>query len=113
MQVSGGPTITAAATLDVETYVKSSVVVENGTPVEVEFVESPTLLAVTSSKYDDGTDVVTYQVNGTGGAKNLDGPLVFIGANNVELIDAALASLTFTNPFADPITIDVFSGKDI
>jgi hypothetical protein len=113
MQATGGPTITAADTLDLETYVKTSVTVTNGTPVDVAFVASPTLLAVTSSKYKDGGSVVTYKVNGAGADKNLDGPLVFIGADNIKLVDAALASLTFSNPFADPITIEVFSGKDI
>ncbi len=113
MQATGGPTITAANTLDLETYVKTSVTVTNGTPVDVEFVASPSLLAVTASKYKDGGSVVTYKVNGAGSDQNLDGPLVFIGADNVKLIDAALASLTFDNPFADPITIEVFSGKDI
>ena len=113
MQASGGPTITAANTLNLETYVKTSVTVSNGTPVAVEFVAAPTLLAVTASKYEDGGDFVTYQINGAGAAKNLDGPLVFVGAENVQLIDANLASLTFTNPFPDDITIDVFSGKDI
>ncbi len=113
MQAVGGPTITAADSLDLETYVKTSVTVTNGTPVNVAFVASPTLLAVTSSKYKDGGSVVTYKVNGGGADKNLDGPLVCIGAENVKLIDSALASLTFSNPFADPISIDVFSGKDI
>lgn len=113
MQASGGPTITAAATLELETYVKTSVTVINGTPVKVEFVASPTLLAVTASKYKDSGTVVTYTVNGAGPDKKLDGPLVFIGAENIKLIDAALASLTFTNPFAAEITIEVFSGKDI
>lgn len=113
MQASGGPTITAADTLDLETYVKTSVTVNNGTPVAVAFVTSPTLLAVTASKYIDGANVVTYKVNGAGADKTLDGPLFFVGAKNVELIAATLSSLTFTNPFAEPIDIQVFSGKDI
>lgn len=113
MQAVSGPTITAADSLDLETYVKTSVTVNNGTPVNVAFVASPTLLAVKSSKYKEGANVVSYKVNGAGTDKNLDGPLVFIGAGNIKLVDSALASLTFTNPFADPITIEVFSGKDI
>ena len=113
MQASGGPTITAANSLDLETYVKTSVTVTNGTPVDVAFVASPTLLAVSASKYEDSGTFVTYKINGAGGDKNLDGPLVFIGAENIQLIDPALASLTFTNPFTDDITIDVFSGKDL
>ncbi len=84
----------------------------NGTPVDVAFVASPTLLAVSASKYE-GNGFVTYKINGAGSDKNLDGPLVFIGAENIQLIDPALASLTFTNPFTDDITIDVFSGKDL
>ena len=113
IQASGGPTITAANTLELETYVKTSVTVTNGTPVDVEFVASPSLLAVIASKYEDSGTFVTYKVNGAGSDQNLDGPLVFIGAENMQLIDAALASLTFTNPFAEDITIDVFSGKDL
>ena len=113
MQVRSGPTITAVDALELETYVKTSATVTNGTPVDVEFVASPSLLAVTSSKYQEGGSVVTYKVNGGGADKNLDGPLFFIGKENIQLIDAALTSLTFSNPFADPITIEVFSGKDI
>jgi hypothetical protein len=113
VQASGGPTITAASTLNFETYVKTSVTVANGTSVSVGFVASPSLLAITASKYQDGSNVVTYKINGAGTAKKLDGPLVFIGVENVKLVDAALASLEFTNPFADPIDIDVFSGNDL
>jgi hypothetical protein len=113
MQASGGPTITAANTLDLETYTKTSVSVPNGGSVDVAFVAAPTLLAVTASKYAEGGDFVTYKINGANADKNLDGPLVFIGAENIQLIDPVLASLTFTNPFADPITIEVFSGKDL
>src|SRR5215470_10859704 len=86
IQATSGPTITASDTIRLETYVKSSVTVSKDHPVTVAFVASPSVLAVISSTYTDGTDYVTYQINGAGAAIKLDGPLVFVGAENVKRV---------------------------
>ena len=113
VQVSGGPTVTATDKLSLKTYVKSSVTVKNGTPLDVAFVVAPSLLVVTASKYVDDKHGVTYIVNGAGGPNTLDGPLVLIGKENVKLLDKALEKLTFTNPFQEDISIELMSAKDI
>jgi hypothetical protein len=113
VQVLGGPNVTANKDVELETYVKSSVKVANGTPVEVAFVASPSLLIVSADKYTDAALVVTYTINAAAAVKKLDGPLVLIGKENVKLLDAAVTKLTFTNPFPTDIQIELLSGNDV
>jgi len=110
-QVYGGTYVAQSNDVELGTYVKSSVEVKSGTPLEVDFVAGPGLLVVRTDVYSVGGKTITYTVNGAGAAKKLDGPLVLIGAENVKLLDPAVTKLTFSNPFPDPITIELLTGS--
>jgi hypothetical protein len=110
VQAVGGPGITAAQNLVLETYSKSSLTVLPTTSEDVSIIAGPSVLIVSSDSYSAGGQTVTYKING-GADKKLDGPLVLVGTENVKLLNAAVNKLTFNNTLATDIHINVLSGN--
>lgn len=65
------------------------------------------LLVITSDTYDS---TITYSAGG--GAITLDGPHLLVGAGAVGLLGATPpVALSFDNPLADPIAVQVLVGR--
>ncbi len=114
-QVSGGPSMAEAKTLDVESYDKTKVTVPDGsTDLEVNIQPDGAgltqFLAVKASAYDAN---LSYKVNSAAGtAIVLDAPHLFTGAGAVALLDPAPTKLFFSNSTGADVTIDVLVGRD-
>ena len=67
------------------------------------------VVAILSDKYDTN---VTYQVDGAGPQRTLDGPHLFLGAGAVGFMSAGNPQkLTFTNKLTSAVTVQVFVGR--
>jgi hypothetical protein len=83
--------------VDIDTAIQPS-----GNPGDVK------LLVLRASKYDVG---VTYSADAGATKRVLDGPVVLIGAGAVSLLADPPKTLRFTNPDANPVSIDILVGR--
>jgi hypothetical protein len=111
VQAEGGPLIAGAGTLEVDAYVKLSVMIPAGETKEVEILPAPggplQLLVIAAAK--PSIDL-SYELDGD--AVPLDGPHVLIGPGAVRLCAAAIGTLAFTNDTSEEARIDILAGRD-
>ncbi len=114
-QISSGPSLAEAKTLDVESYDKTKVTVSDGsTDLEVNIQPDGAgltqFLMVKASAYSAN---LSYKVNNSSATPVvLDGPHIFIGAGAVALLDSAPTKLFFSNSTGGDVTVDVLVGRD-
>ncbi|WP_322486835.1 hypothetical protein [Chloroflexus sp.] len=65
---------------------------------------------ISASRYD-ATPPLTYTVDG-GSSVTLDGPYLLIGTGAVARLGTANLDFTFSNPTAQPVTVEVLIGRD-
>ena len=108
--VSGGPSITASNTIDVEAYDHIEVTVPPSTPttVNVQPGSGGLLLIITASTYSS----VTYTVDSSSTVVTLDGPHILVGAGAIALLGATQNDLVFTNGGSEDITVSILVGRD-
>jgi hypothetical protein len=111
VQVAGGPTLAGSGAMEVEAYVKLSVVVPASGSLDVEVLPggggSVQLLVI--SPASPSADL-SYDVGGETVA--LDGPHVLIGAGAVGLLAATVGTLEFSNGGAEDAEISILAGRD-
>ena len=113
--VDKGPRLTGFAPESVDAYDKASVVLPaGGAAVTVELQPTATadrvsLVLVAASVYTGG---VTYSADGGATKFELDGPLLLIGTGAVKLLADAPQTLSFENPSANDVTVDILVGRD-
>ncbi len=113
--VDGGPQLSLANApkITVDAYdLVTATLPASTTGVAVDLQPSSTagdvvLLALSSDAYDD---TVTYDPGG--GAQQLNGPVLLVGAGPVALLGATPpTSMTFDNGLAAPVTVKVLIGR--
>jgi hypothetical protein len=119
VQVTGGPKMVAAKTLEVEAYEKITLEVPNDSiDVQVELqpggVGEVKLIMITSDTYGDE---LTYRPDGGTTTIVLDQPHLFIGAGGVGVLGSP-ETLIFNNDLPDPSSgpfsakIEMLVGRD-
>lgn len=116
--VAGGPRKTESQTLPVDVYLKGQVQVaaaSGNTPGQANFAApsgggTVRFILISASRYD-ASPPLTYTVDG-GSALTLDGPHMLIGAGAVALLGTANLDFAFSNPTAQPVTVEVLIGRD-
>lgn len=116
--VAGGPRKTESQTLPVDVYLKGQVQIaaaSGATPGQANFAApsgggTVRFVLISASRYD-ATPPLTYTVDG-GSAITLDGPHLLIGAGAVALLGTANLDFIFSNPTAQPVTVEVLIGRD-
>ncbi len=115
-QVPGGPSLALAHTLSADAYEQTRVVIGAGADDQVvNLAAGAILLVVSASSYadNDATHILTFKINNTPDDHNFTPALVLVGELAVSrFAGAALTSLSFTNPFATPVTIDILTARD-
>jgi hypothetical protein len=120
-QIDGGPQLNASQPpleITAYDYMKQTLAAEAGgtpsvTDVHLQPDTAAKMVAILADKYDAK---VTYQVDGKGPDRILDGPHVFLGAGAVGFLSTLTPpenpqKLTFTNATTDAITVQVFVGR--
>lgn len=114
-QVAGGPKLAAANTLEVEAYDKTQITLAAGATNRTVNIQPggaglTQFVAITASQYNTA---LTYRVNEVAAtAIPLTAPHLFIGAGAVGLLNAAPATLLFSNGTTGDITVDILVGRD-
>lgn len=109
-QVSGGPTVSAAATIsDVDAYNKFDISLPDATSTNVNLTSATDVISLLVINPKAPDEDLTYAL-GTEDVK-LDGPHVLIGAGAVSLLGGA-TSLTFTNGTGADAVIEILIGRD-
>jgi hypothetical protein len=115
VQVVGGPKNSASSTVIVDAYDKIGVAVAAGATKEVEIQPGNAgrvqFLLISSNKFDDQLDQLTYKVNNAGNDITLDAVQLLVGDGAVGLLPAAPKSLAFTNDLAEDVDIEVLVGR--
>ena len=108
--VSGGPSLTESASLDVEAYDQIEVTVPAGgsTTVDVQPGDGGQLLVITASDYGN----ITYTVDSSSTIRELDGPHILVGSGAVALLGATQNSIQFSNGGGDEATVSILVGRD-
>lgn len=118
VDVAGGARKTESQTLPVDVYLKGQVQIaaaSGSTPGQANFAapsggRTVRFVLISANRYD-ATPPLTYTVDG-GSAITLDGPHLLIGAGAVALLGAAHLDVVFSNPTAQPVTVEVLIGRD-
>lgn len=115
-QIPGGPSLAIAHALSVDAYEQTRVVIPAGAEdEEVTLASGATLLVVSASSYADSdpTHILTFKVNNAGDPQEFVHALVLVGELAVSrFAGAALTSVSFSNPFATPVTVDILTARD-
>ncbi|SHO44187.1 hypothetical protein [Desulfopila aestuarii] len=107
-QVMKGPSISAAASVEVDAYDKFQITLLDTVTQVVNLVPGGTisLLVINPKKPDEK---LTYDLGGTD--VKLDGPHILIGTGAVGLL-GGVTSLSFTNNTGADATIEILIGRD-
>lgn len=117
-QIDGGPRLSASTPsieISAYDYVKQTlpapaVGASTKTDVHLQPDTSAKMVAILADKYDPK---VTYQVDGGGAERVLDGPHLFLGGGAVKFMSTTNPQkLTFTNSSTGAITVQVFVGRE-
>ncbi len=116
VKVDGGPTLGAAATLDVEAYDPIAVTIPAGAsgvevavqPSDVEQVE---LLLIRASPGPAEGEELTYSVDGGAADIALDAPQLLVGQGLINLLGAAPRQLAFTSTMAADTEVSIFVAR--
>jgi len=115
VQVTGGPSLNATDTIDVDAYDKivATVKKKNGgagkATIDIQPGDAAQILLITSTLYED----LTYEVDSSGSTEDLDGPLVLIGAGAVSLLNDTQNQIVFTNNnTSNDATVTVLVGRN-
>ncbi len=107
-QVMKGPSISAAASVEVDAYDKFEITILDTVTQVVNLVPGGTLsLLVINPKIPDGN--LTYDLSGS--PVKLDGPHALIGTGAVSLL-GGVTSLSFTNNTGADAIIEILIGRD-
>jgi hypothetical protein len=107
-QVLSGPSVSAAASMDVDAYDKFDITIADTITQAVDLVPAATIsLLVINPQTPDAN--LSYDLGGTPVA--LDGPHVLIGEGAVSLLGGA-TSLSFTNSTGAEAVIEILIGRD-
>jgi hypothetical protein len=108
--VTNGPSVVANGALVVDAYDKLEAVVPAGgsITVDVQPGSGGQLLGITASSYED----LEYEVDGSGSAVPLDGPLLLIGPGAVGLLGPTQNQIEFNNAGAADTTVSILVGRD-
>lgn len=114
VSVTNGPTLLVNQTLTVDAYDKFDVAVPDGTTdmaVQLLPANSGTVkfMALTSDLFDEN---LSYKVNTSTDARQLDGPHLLIGAGAVGLLDPTPETLVFNNTSGKNAQVRILIGRD-
>jgi len=110
-QVTGGPSIPASDTLEVDAYDKIEAVIPAGGSATVKVQPGDTgvqLLLITADDYDN----LTYEVDSSGTSIKLDSAHILIGEGAVGLLGPTQKDFEFSNAGTADVTVDILVGRD-
>lgn len=118
VQVVGGPKISESKTIPVEAYDKIDIVIEAGQEKEVQVQPGDPgqvqFLLIRSDRYaspEKETPDLSYKVNGTGKAIELDALQLLMGDGAVGLLGAGPKTLVFSNELDEDASIEILVGR--
>lgn len=119
VQVVGGPKISASKTINhVDAYDKIDVVINAGEEEEVQVQPGDPgqvqFLLIRSDRYappEQETPGLSYKVNGTGKAIELDALQLLMGDGAVGLLGAGPKTLVFSNELDQDASIEILVGR--
>ncbi len=107
-QVLKGPSVSAAASIDIDAYDKFKITIPDSVTQTVNLVPAGTIsLLIISPKIPD--EDLSYDLSGS--PVKLDGPHALIGTGAVNLL-GGVTSLTFTNATGADASIEILIGRD-
>ena len=112
VQVTGGPSVVASDTLEVDAYDKIEAVIPaaGSATINVQPGDGAQFLLITATAYED----LTYEVDPSDDTTvvTLDAAHVLIGEGAVSLLGATQNQFVFSNASAADVTVSILVGRD-
>jgi hypothetical protein len=109
VQVTGGPSVAASDTIEVDAYdvLEATVAAGDSETINVQPGDDAQFLLITATSYKD----MTYTVDGGSGI-TLDGAHVLIGEGAVSLLGSTQNQFVFSNAGTEDVTVSILVGRD-
>jgi len=120
VEVSEGPKVFQAETIEAEAYGKVAVEVVAGGNADVEVQPSAggqvEMLLICASAYGDGLTYQLYQTDGStlavAGTRVLNAPHLLVGTGAVDLLTEDPKKLKVTNDLTEDVTVEILVARD-
>jgi len=112
VQVTGGPSVAASDTIEVDGYdvLEATVSAGGSETINVQPGDDAQFLLITATSYKN----MTYEVDGSGTTVTLDGAHVLIGEGAVSLLGSTQNQFEFSNggTGTEDVTVSILVGRD-
>ncbi len=112
VQVTGGPSVAASDTIEVDGYdvLEATVLAGGSETINVQPGDDAQFLLITATSYKN----MTYEVDGSGTTVTLDGAHVLIGEGAVSLLGSTQNQFEFSNggTGTEDVTVSILVGRD-